>query len=81
MDLKCLKCDKIQNDCKCVGGLKIIFLFGKPVSKGEIEEQKAKSELEQIIDEASFLQKRIDEINQLNTENMDKLLPKLSDNE
>lgn len=74
MDNKCLKCQKIEKDCNCEGGFKIIFLFGKPVSKKEIDEHSSKSKLEQKIEETKFLQKRIDELNQSNAENMGNII-------
>lgn len=64
---RCLHCKENKSDCKCEGGYKIIFLYGKPVSKEEIDAHLNKSKSEQILDATTFISGAIDK-------NMDKII-------
>lgn len=35
----CLLCKEEETDCKCPGGFKVIYVFGKPMSKEEAAER------------------------------------------
>ena len=70
----CLECKKLKDECKCEGGFKLIYLFGKPVSKAEADAHYKKPLLERKTDEVDFMQKRLREINDKNAENMGKII-------
>lgn len=36
--LLCLQCKLVEGQCKCLGGFKIIYWCGKPVSKKEADD-------------------------------------------
>jgi len=59
----CLKCRKDIKNCKCEGGFKVIFLYGKPLSERELQEYKNKPILEIKLDQSKYLAERLTEIN------------------
>lgn len=61
---ECLNCKQTENNCKCEGGFKIIYLFGIPMSKIELDSFNKKSKLEKKIQETTFMGNKIKEINE-----------------